>query len=184
MGRGVKAAEQLEMLPTPAPSRRSEPPRSAPRGRRLLGKITLTRDGNIHVEIEQPKGEAEPLIPSIQRHRCRMPTCSKWTYAGALGGARTLGLAENVFCGSCLDVLVLQCLQAHRRLPGHDEAHRRLPGRDEFYCRICARIRDASERTPADADGRQRLYCLSCRRAQVKRAGDRRARRRRRTARA
>src|SRR5439155_26047197 len=106
MGRAGQAHEGPER---PEASRgRPEP---SPRGRRLRGRVTLTRDGNIHVEIEQPKGEAQPLIPSVQRHRCQMPTCLRWCYVGGLGGSRTLGLAADVYCGNCIETLVLRCLE-------------------------------------------------------------------------
>src|SRR5690242_3403434 len=107
MGRRARqAGEQLEIIPAPATARRTEAEHPA---RRLRGRIALKRDGNIHVAIEQPKGEVQPLIPSLQRHRCKMPSCVRWAYAGSLASERSLGLEVGAYCGTCVEDLILRC---------------------------------------------------------------------------
>src|SRR5690349_3092546 len=132
---------------TQAPDSR---PSLQPAARRLRAKVSMTRDGNIVVEVVQPRGESQPLIPSLQRHRCQIPTCHRWAYAGSLAGQRSLGLTVGAYCGTCVEDLILRCLELHNRLPRAGT---------EFYCRLCGSIRDVSDRTPDDRDGRQRLLC-------------------------
>jgi hypothetical protein len=103
MGRAGTAERERRAPDSPTPAA----------GRRLRARVTLTRDGNIHVEVVQPKGEAQPLIPSLQRHRCQIPTCLRWAYAGSLAGERSLGLAVGAYCGTCLEELILRCLEQH-----------------------------------------------------------------------
>jgi hypothetical protein len=72
-------------------------------------------------------------------------------------------LGFSSYCSPCVRELVARCLEANGRLPS--------AGSGQWFCRTCSRIRDVSEQSPLDHDGRRRwAACRRCRLDQTYRA--------------